>query len=134
MGSGVSAGHEIRFVRVPWLPGASAICVGKRLVLYVERRSDHRPLVGPSERVRRHEAIHCAQRAECGRFDAIYVSDYLAARKTEQARSHPDGRHWGAYYMVRFEAEAHACDEIEGYLDTREPMAWQAYPMVGEEQ
>ena len=73
-----------------------------------------------ARRIRLHEAIHARQQSEMlGLFFLWYAAEYLVRRMFADHRD--------AYRGISLEAEAYANDGDAGYLDRREPFAWEAY-------
>lgn len=69
-----------------------------------------------------HERIHAAQYKELGvySFLAIYYTDWFRSFiKTRDSKV--------SYFNIRFEQEAYFYQEIDNYLDTRKPMAWDRF-------
>ena len=80
------------------------------------------------ESTKRHETIHYLQYKELYfiGFLLIYIFDYLWAAIVRQK-----GFSKESYLSIRFEQEAWNCDEIEDYLEYREPYSWTKYPLGG---
>ena len=83
-----------------------------------------------SEKTKRHETIHCLQYYETFYigFLLVYLYDFLWAAIIKKKGFSRD-----AYLAIRFEQEAHHCDDYATYTETREPFAWLDYPLGGED-
>jgi hypothetical protein len=83
-----------------------------------------------SEKTKRHETIHYLQYRETFwiGFLMIYLFDFLWAAVIKKKGFTRD-----AYLSIRFEQEAHHCDDYNDYLKTRAKYAWLVYPLGGGE-
>ena len=81
-----------------------------------------------SEKTRRHETIHFQQFLETFvlGFIVIYFFDFLWAALVKKK-----GFSRESYLSIRFEQEAHACDDYDRYLDERLRYSWNTYPLGG---
>jgi len=82
-----------------------------------------------SEKTKRHETIHYRQYLETlfiG-FIIIYLFDFLYAVFIAKK-----GFSRESYLAIRFEQEAHHCDDFENYLDERVAFSWKNYPLGGD--
>ena len=79
-----------------------------------------------SEKTKLHETIHFMQYKELFwiGFLLIYVYDYLFSAIVRRK-----GFTRESYLAIRFEQEAHHCDDYEDYLENREPYAWKNYKL-----
>ena len=80
-------------------------------------------------KTRRHETIHYKQYLETlfiG-FILIYFFDFLWASLVKRK-----GFSRESYLAIRFEQEAHHCDDFEDYLENRKLFSWLGYKLGGE--
>ena len=79
-----------------------------------------------SKKTKLHETIHFIQYKELFwiGFLLIYFYDFLFSAIVRRK-----GFTRESYLAIRFEQEAHHCDDYEDYLENREPYAWKNYEL-----
>ena len=85
-----------------------------------------------SEKTKRHETIHFQQYLETliVGFLVIYLFDFLWAAVIKARRFTRE-----SYLSIRFEQEAHHCDNYFNYLSCRKRFAWfREYPLGGDDE